>query len=112
MPLLNIKTNINIENKPSLAATASKATAKLLSKPESYVMINIEDDQCLMFAGNNDPCALLSLKSLDLPEELTTTFSKTLCELINIHTAIDESRIYIEFINPERHMWGWNSKTF
>jgi len=112
MPLLNIKTNIKIENKASLAKVASKATAELLGKPESYVMINIEDDQCLMFAGNNQPCALLSLKSLGLAEDLTATFSKKLCEFINTHTAIDVSRIYIEFINPERHMWGWDKRTF
>jgi len=112
MPLLNIKTNVKIENKCSLAATASKATAELLSKPESYVMINIEDDQCLMFAGNNAPCALLSLKSLGLQEDLTATFSNVLCEFINTHMAIDKSRIYIEFIAPERHMWGWDGRTF
>ena len=112
MPLLNIKTNIKVDNKSSLAATVSKATAELLGKPESYVMINIEDDQCLMFAGNHEPCALLSLKSLGLPEDLTTTFSKTLCEFINTHLAINESRVYIEFTNPERHMWGWDGRTF
>lgn len=112
MPLLNIRTNIKVESKASLAAAASKTTAELLGKPENYVMINIEDDQCLMFAGNNEPCALLSLKSLGLPEELTATFSDTLCEFINTHTAIEKSRIYIEFFCPERHMWGWDGRTF
>ncbi|MCW9046755.1 MAG: phenylpyruvate tautomerase MIF-related protein [Gammaproteobacteria bacterium] len=112
MPVLNIKTNIKIENKASLAESASKTTARLLGKPETYVMINIEDDQCLSFAGNNTPCALLSLKSLGLAENLTASFSKALCEFINTNCEIDESRIYIEFINPERHMWGWDGRTF
>ena len=112
MPLLNIKTNIIIENKSCFAEAASSITAEMLGKPESYVMINIEDDQCLIFAGNNNPCALLSLKSLDLEESLTTTFSKRLCEFIQTQTTIEASRIYIEFSNPERHMWGWNSRTF
>ena len=112
MPLLNIKTNIKIENKASLAEMASKATAELLSKPESYVMINIEDGACLIFAGNHEPCALLSLKSLGLPENLTATFSESLCEFVNTHLAINKSRIYIEYINPERHMWGWDGRTF
>lgn len=112
MPVLNIRTNVKIENKTSLAESASTTTANLLGKPETYVMINIEDDQCLMFAGNNAPCALLSLKSLGLAENLTASFSNVLCEFINTHCAIDKSRIYIEFINPERHMWGWDGRTF
>ena len=112
MPLLKIKTNIKINNKTAFAEAASKTTSELLGKPESYVMINIEDDQCLMFAGNHNPCALLSLKSLGLPEDSTPAFSKALCAFIKTHTAIDESRIYIEFNNPDRHMWGWDSRTF
>jgi len=112
MPLLNIKTNISIKNKTAFAEAASKATSELLEKSESYVMINIEDNQCLMFAGNHNPCALLSLKSLGLPEDLTTTFSRKLCAFIESQTTIEASRIYIEFSSPERHMWGWDSRTF
>jgi len=112
MPLLNIKTNISIKNKTAFAEAASKAIAELLEKPESYVMINIEDNQCLMFAGNHKPCALLSLKSLGLPEDLTAKFSKSLCAFIQTQTKIETSRIYIEFSSPERHMWGWDSRTF
>jgi len=32
--------------------------------------------------------------------------------LIKQQLGIDESRVYIEFSNPERHMWGWNGATF
>ena len=112
MPLLNIKTNTIIKNKASLAEMASKTIANLLGKPETYVMINIEDDQCLIFAGDSKPCALLSLKSLGLPEDLTASFTEKLCEFIQAQTDIEASRIYIEFSSPERHMWGWNSRTF
>jgi len=112
MPLLNIKTNIEIMNKAAFAEAASKVTSELLGKPESYVMINIEDNQCLMFAGNSNPCALLSLKSLGLAEDLTPVYSNKLCEFIKTQTKIETSRIYIEFKNPERHMWGWDSRTF
>jgi len=112
MPLLNIKTNIIIESKSSFTQAASEFTAELLGKLESYVMINIEDSQCLMFAGSETPCALLSLKSLGLTEDLTASYSQKLCEFIHSQTKIETARIYIEFSNPERHMWGWNSHTF
>ncbi len=112
MPLLTLKTNISLDNKTSLAEILSKATADLLEKPESYMMLNIEDEQCLIFAGNHQPCALISLKSLGLPEALTTELSSKLCEIIHSQMTIDPSRIYIEFNSPERHMWGWDSRTF
>ena len=112
MPLLTIKTNIKLDNKNALAEAASLTVANILSKPESYVMVLIEDEQCLMFAGEHQPCALLELKSLGLAENLTADFSTRLCDFIQIQTGIKTARMYIEFSNPERHMWGWDKRTF
>jgi len=112
MPLLTIKTNIKLDNKNALAEAASLTAANILTKPESYVMVHVEDEQCLMFAGEHEPCALLELKSLGLPENLTADFSTRLCDFLNIETGISPSRMYIEFSNPERHMWGWDQRTF
>mgnify|MGYP000598335621 CR=1 FL=1 len=112
MPLLNIKTNQAITDKNSFALEASQLAAKILGKPESYVMVQVEDEQCLIFAGEHDPCALLELKSLGLPEDTTADFSARLCEFMKVEAQIDASRIYIEFSSPERHMWGWDQRTF
>lgn len=86
--------------------------AQLLGKPESYVMVRVTDNQCLMFAGSHAPCAHLELKSLGLPENKTADFSSRLCEFIEQQLGIQGSRIYIEFSNPNRHMWGWDNRTF
>lgn len=112
MPLLTINTNTHIDDKTALAKAASHTVAGLLGKPESYVMIQIEDHQCLIFGGEESPCALLQLKSLGLPENSTADFSSRLCNFINEHTGIDSQRIYIEFSSPQRHMWGWDQRTF
>ncbi len=112
MPLLTLSTNIHIDDKLALAKSASRSVADLLGKPESYVMVQIEDDQCLIFGGEESPCALLQLKSLGLPENSTADFSSRLCHFINEQTGISSQRIYIEFSNPQRHMWGWDQRTF
>jgi len=112
MPLLEISTNTKIDNDQSLAVQASKLTAELLGKPESYVMVKIQSEQTLIFAGSNAPAAHVKLKSLGLPESNTTDFSEKLCSFISSEFNINSSRIYIEFANPERHMWGWDGKTF
>lgn len=112
MPLLNIKTNTSTNDEKSLALQASKMVADMLGKPESYVMVNVQTEQTLVFAGSDEPAAYLELKSLGLPDSKTAEFSAALCKFINTTLGINPNRIYIEFSNPERHMWGWNNATF
>ena len=112
MPLLEITTNTKIDNKQNIAEQASALTAKMLGKPESYVMVKIQTEQTLIFAGTNEPAAHVKLKSLGLAENNTTEFSAKICAFINEQLKINSARIYIEFSNPERHMWGWDGKTF
>ena len=112
MPVLQITTNASIDEVDALAKQASKLTAEILGKPESYVMVSINDNADLIFAGSSDPCAHLMLKSLGLPESQTTAFSEKLCSFIEQRLGVSPSRTYIEFINPERHMFGWDNSTF
>ncbi|MDH5435215.1 MAG: phenylpyruvate tautomerase MIF-related protein [Gammaproteobacteria bacterium] len=114
MPLLKIQTNIELDeqSKKALLTKASQKTAELLGKPESYVMIAIESQQPMLFAGSDAPLAYLELKSIGLPENKTDSFSKALCKLVNEATMIPQDRIYIEFANADRSMWGWNGSTF
>jgi phenylpyruvate tautomerase PptA (4-oxalocrotonate tautomerase family) len=112
MPLLELTTNTKIDNSQQLAQQASKLTAEILGKPESYVMVKVQSEQALIFAGTDEPAAHVSLKSLGLPEDHTADFSAKLCAFISTELKINSARIYIEFSNPERHMWGWDGKTF
>ena len=112
MPLLQISTNIAIENCQQFAEKASKLTAEMLGKPESYVMVKVLAEQTLIFAGTSEPAAHLKLKSLGLAESKTADLSSMLCAFIDSELDINSARIYIEFSGPERHMWGWDSRTF
>ena len=112
MPVLQITTNVTIDNADALAKQASSLAAEILGKPESYVMVSINGAADLIFAGTNDPCAHLMLKSLGLPESETRTYSEKLCGFIEQQLGVSPSRTYIEFINPERHMFGWDNRTF
>lgn len=66
----------------------------------------------MLFGGSDEPTAYLELKSIGLPQEATTALSGALCDLISEHLEISKDRIYIEFANAERKMWGWNGATF
>ncbi len=112
MPLFELSTNTAIDDSQHIAEQVSKLTADILGKPESYVMVKIQPEQTLLFAGSDEPAAHVKLKSLGLPESNTADFSSRICSFINAELGINSARIYIEFASPERHMWGWDNRTF
>ncbi|MCW8852708.1 MAG: phenylpyruvate tautomerase MIF-related protein [Gammaproteobacteria bacterium] len=112
MPLFELSTNTPLDNCQLFAERASKMTAEMLGKPESYVMVKVLTEQTLIFAGTGEPAAHVKLKSLGLPENNTADFCSRICAFINTELNISSSRIYIEFSSPDRHMWGWDKRTF
>ena len=112
MPLLEITSNTTIDDPQDLARQASKLTADILGKPESYVMVKVSADHTLIFGGSNEPAAYIQLKSLGLSENRTAEYSEKLCAFISKTLNINSNRTYIEFSSPERHMWGWDKTTF
>lgn len=113
MPVLSINTNINIEQSPGQTMRElSQLCANLLGKPEKYVMIQLNDNQNLIFAGSNEAAANCSLTSLGLSDEHTAEYSAAICGYLQDRLNIPAARIYIEFKSPERSMFGWNSSTF
>lgn len=114
MPLLNIATNRQLEPSQSeaLLKQASERVAAMLGKPEHYVMVSLTHNPQMLFGGNDAPLAYLELKSIGLPADRTTEFSQVLCDLVTHQLEIPADRIYIEFSDAARHLWGWNSTTF
>lgn len=112
MPLLKIQTNQTITDSSDLLAELSKKVSSMLGKPENYVMIMVEDKISMCFAGNTDPAIFAELKSINFPEDKTPEFSAEICSLLSRSLKVSQDRIYIEFSNASRSMWGWNGRTF
>jgi len=114
MPTMIIKTNIDVssDKQAEFLQHCSQLTASILGKPEGYVMVILEDRRKMIFGGNDTPTAYIEFKSIGLPEDQTPGFSQSICEYISDFTGIPANRIYIEFANANRHLWGWNSTTF
>jgi phenylpyruvate tautomerase PptA (4-oxalocrotonate tautomerase family) len=114
MPYLMIQTNLPLGKKAERAVlkNASTLVAELLQKPESFVMIAMETDTAMLFAGSDDPVAFLELKAVGLPARKTKDLSEALCQLIEGHLGIPRDRVYVKFIDVKGHMWGWKGDTF
>jgi len=112
VPCFSIQTTTTITDKAAVLASASRLVAQHLGKPESYVMVQLSDSCDMLFAGSSAPLACLQLKSLGLVPDQTEALSTALCDWVTDTLGITADRVYIEFIAPERAMWGWNRSTF
>lgn len=111
MPLINVKTNISDVQAPDvLLKKLSAALASATGKPEAYVMTLLDSSVPMTFAGSNEPCAYVEIKSIGAmsPPEMSDQF----CELIKEALGISKDRIYIGFDDVSASHWGWNGRTF
>jgi phenylpyruvate tautomerase PptA (4-oxalocrotonate tautomerase family) len=114
MPYFSIETNqpVDRESKGALLKKLSAFVAELLGKPESYVMIALKPGTDLIFAGSDEPAAFVRLKSIGLPGKGCGQFSEKICRLIEQELHIPRNRVFIDFKDLERSMFGWDGKTF
>ncbi len=111
MPLIQINTSSkSVVNDNLLQKEISKMVADLTGKPESYVMTMIQSKTQMTFAGSDEPCCFIKLKSIGAINP--SSMSQSLCELIASKTNIKTNRIYLEFIDVKASNWGFNSSTF
>ena len=112
MPFIQINTSSKsvVENLDSFQKDISKMIADLTGKPENYVMTMIQRNNNMTFAGSDEPCCFIKVKSIGSLSP--SSMSKSLCELISSKTNINSNRIYIEFIDVNASHWGFNGSTF
>ncbi len=114
MPLLKIETNAPLytDTVQTLLTRASTTVAELLGKPERYVMVSLEHNANMLFGGSDEPLAYVELKSIGLPTSQTADLSHALTDLLGQTLDLPADRVYIEFADAARNMWGWNGGTF
>jgi len=114
MPYLKIETNKELDSdavEQTLKKT-SEFVANLLGKPDKWVMISINHGIPMMFGGGVEPVAYVEIKSIGLPEDKCSEFSEALCNFVESELDVAADRIYIDFCNINKKMFGWNRSTF
>ena len=110
MPLLNISTNKKIKNEQKLLKKASNFISSLLNKSEKFVMVKITSSLPMYFAGTDETCCYIELKSIG--SLIPSKMSKPISEFFSRELDISKERIYIFFQNVDPNMWAWNGRTF
>ena len=110
MPLLNISTNSQVKNEQSFLAKSSDFISSLIGKPENFVMVKLCDSLSMYFAGTDELCAFIEIKSIG--SLVPSKMSGTICEFFSHELAIPTERIYVFFQDVNSNQWAWNSRTF
>lgn len=117
MPLIIIKcstSKISPDSRKQIHEQAEESLSTILKKSRDYVMSILELGQSVSFAGDMSvPSAYIEVKNVGtLSPEVTEVLSKQITAILSRNLGVSPNRVYIEFQESERHMWGWNSKTF
>ena len=116
MPLAKIYTTEDFElsDFDKVSKSISGILSSVLKKSVDYIMCVYPKSHYQSFANNSlDPSIYVEIKNVGvLSPEVTSELTEKLTSILIENTEAPASRIYIEFQNSERHMWGWNGKTF
>lgn len=116
MPLIKVQSSIPTPDQAQIESLLSSLSAKLakhFGKPESYVMTIFESNIPMTFGGTLEPVCYIEIKNIGtIKPEQTKAMSSDFCQQIESELGVKANRIYIEFADAQRHLWGWNGSTF
>ncbi|XP_024973970.1 macrophage migration inhibitory factor homolog [Cynara cardunculus var. scolymus] len=115
MPCLNLSTNVNLEgvDTSSILSEATSTVAKLIGKPEAYVMIVLKGSVPMAFGGTEQPAAYGELVSIGgLNAEVNKKLSAAVADILSTKLSVPKSRFFLKFFDAKGSFFGWNGSTF
>ena len=113
MPFIDSKITVSVseEKKEKIKSEFGKAIS-ILHKPESYLMVGINDSYDLWFAGKKlEKGAYVSVDVFgDVSASDSNKMSGAICEILTKELDIPGDKIYVEYRGT--HNWGWNGNNF
>eukprot|EP00252_Welwitschia_mirabilis_P002396 TRINITY_DN1233_c0_g1_i1.p1 TRINITY_DN1233_c0_g1~~TRINITY_DN1233_c0_g1_i1.p1 ORF type:complete len:116 (-),score=13.44 TRINITY_DN1233_c0_g1_i1:157-504(-) len=115
MPMLHLTTNVPVDAvvTSDILKDASKTVAKIIGKPESYVMISLTGGVPISFGGTEEPAAFGELISIGgLGPSVNGKLSAAISEILESKLSVSKSRFYIKFYDSQGSYIGFRGSTF
>ncbi len=113
MPFIDSKITVPVtdEKKEKIKSELGKAIS-ILHKPESYLMVGINDNYDLWFAGKKlDKGAYVSVDVFgDVSSTDSDKMTASICDILNKELDIPGDKVYVEYRGTRN--WGWNGNNF
>ena len=114
MPYIEAKLSIELNDsqKDELQAKLVQAVSSAFSKPNAYIMTNIEDEKSLYMGGKKvEKGAYIEVKALGtVTKPSCQTATKTICDILTNNYGLNGAQIYITYQPVD--LWGWNGSMF
>jgi phenylpyruvate tautomerase PptA (4-oxalocrotonate tautomerase family) len=116
MPTFILHTNLtrkSFVNEENLHLEIRQIIAGIMGKSEDFVLTVFNPNTSMQFgkkAGNSAYCEIKNVGTL--PSDITNLITNSISEILSQKLKISPDQLYIEFQESERHLWGWNGKTF
>ena len=114
MPFINSKVSVKttVKQRQELKDRLGQIISIIPGKSESWLMLDLEDDQTMYFRGDNkQPTAFISVNMYGSPEP--EAFERMTVELTKIYgevLGIPADHMYIKY--DASMYWGWNGSNF
>jgi phenylpyruvate tautomerase PptA (4-oxalocrotonate tautomerase family) len=116
MPLITVHTSAeprSAEDSAKLLRELSSTLAKLLRKPEAYVMTCLALQSKMTFAGTPEPSCLVEVRSIGgLSSETARAISEATFRLVSERLGVPPNRTYVVCADVPPHLWGFDGSTF
>ena len=113
MPFIDSKITIPVgdEQKEAIKTRLGKAVS-ILNKPESFLMVGIEDNYDLWFAGEKvEKGAYVSVEIYgNASSDAYNRMTGEICSILGDELGIPADRIYVKYHGVAD--WGWNGRNF
>lgn len=113
MPMIETKVTMQLsEEKRDVLKTEFGKAIAIMGKPESYLMINLVDNQDLYFAGKKlDKGAYVDVKVFgSVDSNASGKMTARLCEILEKELGIPGNAVYVSYWGTAN--WGWNGGNF
>lgn len=113
MPYIDVKLSKKAsEEQKQLLKTELGKAIKIMDKPESYLMVGIQDSYDLYFAGKKlENGAFVSVSVFgEVSSASSQNMTVRICEILNSIFATQAECVYVTYSGI--HNWGWNGFNF
>ncbi len=114
MPLVKLHTSepVPADRADALLKSLSSTAARVLGKPEAYVMVALSSGPMLM-AGKPGPAAFVDVRALGaMPGAKTGALSEQLTAILVEQLGIPGGRVFLNFTAFDGQNWGFDGGTF
>ena len=115
MPMIRVQLSCQLEG-PALSGLMkqlSSTVAGALGKPESYMMVVVDQQIPILMAADDAPAALVEVRSVgSISDQQARDISARVSGLLGESAGIGPDRVYANFMGVPGAMWGYNGGTF